>query len=189
MTTIVGLDVSLTSTGIATVATDGHRWTVDTRCVFSSGHRGDSLAERAHRIRNIGFDVANATDNADLVVIEGPAYSAGTAGVWERGWLWGHLVNRITRDNTPVLEVSPATRAKFATGKGNADKASVAMAVAKMWPDWEPTFPRHANDEADALCLASIGAFLTVPPHPPFAATNYRAEAIYKLFLPEEYAA
>ncbi|ETZ58020.1 hypothetical protein DKM27_24605 [Mycobacterium tuberculosis variant bovis] len=60
------------------------------------------------------------------------------------------------------LAVFYAARAKWATGKGNADKRTVLATVRDWWPA-----TRIANhDQADALVLAAIGAFHAGDPMP-----------------------
>jgi hypothetical protein len=64
------------------------------------------------------------------------------------------------------------------------DKADVAMAAARMWPDVQI----RGNDQADALVLASAGAVLLALPVP-FDVTQYRRDALAKLSIPTEEAA
>lgn len=56
----------------------------------------------------------------------------------------------------PVVEVSPAQLKQFATGKGNADKDTVAAAVQRQWGQLTGG-ERLTHDQADALCLMVMG--------------------------------
>jgi hypothetical protein len=86
--------------------------------------------------------------------MEGPAYSVQGTGIHDRAWYWGKLYDAFTALGIPVAVCPPATRAKWATDRGNAGKSDVAVAVAKMWPD----LVIRGDDQADALCFASIAA-------------------------------
>jgi len=148
---IVGIDPSLTGTGLAILNQHG-AWVTT---IMTTGRRGDGLAERDHRIRYIVNEVlADDMCNADLAVIEGPAITRNAGSAWDRAGLWWRIVHRLLANDVPVAVCPPSTRAKWATGRGNADKAAVAVAVARMWPDVELT----DDNQADALALASMGA-------------------------------
>ena len=149
-TMIAGVDLSLTSTGVATItSTMTNVWTIPTK-----GKRADPLSDRGVRLRGIADQVLQLTAAADLVVIEGPGYGAPGGSTWDRAGLWWLVVSRLQRLDVPVVVVAPTTRAKYATGKGNADKAAVAVAVAKLFPALEI----NNSDEADSLALAHLGA-------------------------------
>lgn len=159
-TRVVGIDPSLTSTGVALVTKDG----AHVRRIQSSGKRNDTIADRAQRIGRITGDLAPTTlfhpandwlDRCTLAVIEKPAPSRGSqASKIDLYWLWGRVVEVAIRQCAGVALVPPSTRAKWATGKGNADKGAVAAAITRLRPDVELS----CSDEADALCLALMGA-------------------------------
>ncbi|WP_062906490.1 hypothetical protein [Mycobacterium avium] len=76
--------------------------------------------------------------------------------------LWWGLYSTLRARRIPTAVIPPATRAKWATGKGNADKRTVLATVRDWWPA-----TRIANhDQADALVLAAIGAFHAGDPMP-----------------------
>lgn len=60
----------------------------------------------------------------------------------------------------PIVIITPSQRAKYATGKGNASKDAVLLAVARRYPTVEVT----DNNEADALVLAAMIARLAGRP-------------------------
>lgn len=149
---VLGLDLSLTGTGLALIA-DRLGLHASTRTI-RSGPVGPALADRIVRAGDITSEIENHLVGVDLVVIEGPSLHSRDAGTWERAGLWWHTVRRVHVYGIPVVEVPPTTLKKWAAGKGTADKSAVAAGVTRLWPDAEP-----GNDnEFDALALAHIGA-------------------------------
>lgn len=67
-----------------------------------------------------------------LVALEG--YSFGSPGKQHAIAEWGGVLRLLLfKENVPFIVVPPSTLKKFATGKGNADKREVAVAVARRW--------------------------------------------------------
>lgn len=147
---VVGIDPSLASTGVAVHYPDG-RAVVDH--IATKGKRDETLAERRQRIRLIANGLKEFWGTADLVVIEGPAGAAPGGSTWDRAGLWWAIVDRVG-EYCPIAIVGPSTRAKWAIGNGRADKAAVAVAMARRAPDVELA----NSDESDALALAWMGA-------------------------------
>lgn len=144
---IVGIDLSLTSTGVASSL----GWTQRIR---SNGHRADSLSQRRERLDRLAKDVIHAVGTPDLVVIEGPSFGSQGAGTWDRAGLWWIVMDRLHRNGHTVVEVPPKTRSLYATGVGNASKDEVFAAAIRRYPDFDIT----SNDVADAVVLAALGA-------------------------------
>lgn len=147
---IVGLDLSLASTGLAVA---------DELGVIEVGQirtkpTGDDLVARRERLRAIRTELRPWLRGADLVVVEGLAYASRSPHATERAGLWWLVVDHLIGNGAPVAVVSPTSRAKYATGKGNAGKDQVLAAVVRRYPDVEVT----GNDQADALILAAMGA-------------------------------
>jgi len=154
---VVGLDPSLTACGIA-VLTDhtGVPYVEFLRTVGHRGHDAASWDERSDRVVSQARHVANIVlgANPDLVIIEGPSYGSQFGSQFDRAALWMGLYSTLRAKGIPVGVCSPRTRAKWASGKGNADKATVLAAVREQWPA-----DRIRNDnEADALTMAALGA-------------------------------
>lgn len=158
MSVIVGLDLSLTSTGVAIIR-DGD---IKVRRITSKGKATASLGERRARLSEIAWQVP-MPPGLDLIVIEGPSYGQHRqSGQHDRAGLWWLLVDMyLTTNNNPdtgeptlTVEVPPAVRCKYATGKGNAGKDAVLLAVERRYPGVKVS----GNDEADALVLAAMGA-------------------------------
>lgn len=151
MTAVIGIDLSLTATGVAIVG-DASPYTT----TFPSfGHRGDSLTQRAERLRSIVVRVRQRlVSSTALVVLEGPSVMSKGGSNWDRAGLWWWVAAELTGLSYPVAVAPPTVVKKWAAGKGNADKAAVAAGVTRLWPDVEP-----GNDnEFDALAMATMGA-------------------------------
>lgn len=157
---VYGIDPSLTATGIARVDTDD-RLVVECQTLTSTGKSGATLARRRERLNRLTDQVYGALWNPpDLIVIEAPSLGqARQGGQLDRHGLWWMLVDALI-DHVTLVAVTPAQRAKYATGRGNAGKDEVLLAVARRYPHAEP----QNNNEADALVLAAMGARLLGEP-------------------------
>lgn len=143
---VVGVDYSMTSTGVA--ITGGH-----THRVTSKGKADDSLTARQHRLMVIAGRIEELAEGADLVVIEGPSYSSKGAHTHDRSGGWWLVVANLIDQGHLVVEVPPALRMTYATGRGNARKDQVLAETVKRYPDWDVS----GNDIADALVLCALG--------------------------------
>lgn len=139
---VIGLDLSLTSTGIA--LTNG-----TTVVIKGAANLGDW---RLCRIRDA---VAHAidTDRPDLVVIEDLPTHAKAAGI--TGMVHGVVRAMLVDREVPYALVSPATLKAYATGKGNADKAGMLWA-AYRWASVEFADDK-GGDQCDAWWLRAAG--------------------------------
>lgn len=145
---VVGLDLSLTGTGIA-VAANG-----DVGCRrFASDPDDGTIAGRSLRLRRMVSYLWTLCRDADLIVVERPSYGSTGGKAHDRSGLWWLAVARFTGAGIPVAEVSPATVKVYATGAGRGDKETVLVAVVRRWPHVQLS----NNDEADALMLCSMG--------------------------------
>lgn len=151
MTNVIGIDLSLTSTGIA--HTDGHVTSV--RTVKSTGKKDATLNTRWERLNTITQDIVAGTPPDAIIIIEGPSFGqARQGGQHDRAGLWWKVVDEFSIRGNVVVEVPPACRAKYGTGKGNAAKDAVLAAVVRRYPD----VMVDGNDQADALILAAMGS-------------------------------
>ena len=148
--TVVGIDPSLTSLGIAA------RRKGDTfaNCVGCKEYRG------LRRIAFIRDAVARWLDiyKPSLVAFEG--YALGFRGksntIFDLGELGGTLKLLILERGIDILLVPPTSLKLFATGKGNADKDQVAFAIKEALDVSYAT-----SDQYDATGLLLMGeAFL-----------------------------
>lgn len=140
---VVGLDLSLTCTGVA-----GAGWTDHIRPKNMVGH-----PRLAHLIEQVGTFIRSA----DLVVIEGPSFGGGVrhrhedlAGlrVMARHWCWSHGI--------PYALMPPSCRALYAAGKGNASKGEVRTAIADRYGIELEGRARYDEADAYALCAAGL---------------------------------
>ena len=157
MTVVVGLDLSLTRTGIASVYKTGiaaPTWFVDS--IPSKGEKDANLRERHLRLDALtsGIRCEVIDRSPSLVVIEGPALARVGGSNHDRSGLWWLVVNTLMAACVPVAVCPPKSRAKYATGNCNAGKDEVLLAVSRRYPQ----VSIRNNDEADALVLAAMGA-------------------------------
>lgn len=151
--TVVGLDPSLVSFGV-TCLTHGHD--PITHLATSRGSRTDTWQDRQTRITQHRNNVMRLIPrNTELACIEGPAYSRGAdPGAWDRAHLWWLIIDALTALQIPYAVVPSTTLKKHICDRGNAKKAEVVAAIARMWPNLQlPT-----DDAADAAALATIAA-------------------------------
>ena len=151
MTPVVGLDPSLTGLGLATP---------DGLSTITSKPAGDPIAARAHRIVTMADTVARSIPDDSLVVIEGPAYSRQLgAGHHLSAGLWWVLAVELTHRGHTLVEVAPTALKKFATGKGNATKPDIRMALYQR-----AGLDVRDDNEADAYFLRQVGLHLVGDP-------------------------
>jgi crossover junction endodeoxyribonuclease RuvC len=150
---VIGLDLSLTSTGVAVATQDG----AVTDRITSKPVPNATLEDRDVRLYAIQRRVMEyVTGDVDLVVVEGPSYGSTTGHQHDRAGLWWLVVRSLFRQSSTfhVVEVPPSSRMKYATGRGNASKDDVLSAAIRRYPHVDV----NGNDEADALVLAAMGA-------------------------------
>lgn len=172
----VGLDLSLTSSGVATALwpVTGLPPEVTVRRVGSIGKQTDTLAMRSGRLRTLAHGIATRCAGASLVIVEGPAYGQTSGHAHDRSGLWWLVIARLTANSIPVVEVTTQQLKMYATGKGNGSKDATLAAVVRRYPHIDVT----GNDEADALTLLAMGArHLGRPIEPEMPAAHLRALA------------
>ena len=148
---VVGLDPSLTGTGVAVIDTDDVL-TITCDTIGSKGHRDDKWTDRWGRITNLADTIAGAVPDGAVVAVEAPSYGqARQGGVHDRAGLWWALYGRLTETGHDIHPVPPATRARYAAGKGNAGKDAVLAAAVRRYPQ----APIVDNNQADAVVLAA----------------------------------
>jgi crossover junction endodeoxyribonuclease RuvC len=145
MTKVIGIDPSLTSTGVASPL----GWT---EAIKTKKLRG------LPRLRHILNELRTYTLGSTLAVIEGPSY--GHSGMRQHEELvalrW-MIYDLLDRADIPYVLVPPSSLKLWATGKGNASKEDVAAAMDRRHDDGE-FLAKKRFDEADALALAEMGA-------------------------------
>lgn len=151
MPDVIGLDLSLTSTGMAYG---------DATVSFQPKTKG---MQRLQEIMRGVFDIARSLPDP-FVVVEGYSFSSRNSHAHALGELGGVIRYHLWQAQVPYVDVPPTCRAKFATGKGNAGKAEVVSAVsARTGRTW---IGKGAEDECDAWVLQEMGlAHFNIPRH------------------------
>jgi crossover junction endodeoxyribonuclease RuvC len=140
--TPIGIDLSLTSSGISCG---------QTLVALSSSHKGvERLMDIAEQIQNIVMVV-----DAPIAIIEGYSFASRNSHAHAIGELGGVVRVMLYRNGIKWIDIPPTTRAKFATGRGNASKTEVMSAVsAKTGVVFAG---KGADDMCDAWVLEEIG--------------------------------
>lgn len=145
---VVGLDISLTATGIA--SSRGWADTVGTKSVTTL-----PILERVKAVDELHRRIMAMVGTPALAVVEVPAFSRSGGGALERSALWWQVLRSLTARCGAVALVHNNTRMRYATGKGSATKAAIVDAVARRFP----MFETGGDDNiADAVVLAAMGA-------------------------------
>ena len=106
---VVGLDLSLTSTGIGIV--DLNSGTAYTRAVRSSGKKTDTLAMQVDRIQDLTDNIVDsvAVCEPELVVVESAAFSTRKdSSAHRRAGLWWSVVGQLHTQGFTVATLSPS---------------------------------------------------------------------------------
>ncbi|MEV4287403.1 hypothetical protein AB0K40_18005 [Nonomuraea bangladeshensis] len=163
---VTGIDPSLTGTAVANHA--------GTKRIRIGNLRGSA---RFSCIAD-GIFADGTTQAADLVVIEGPSYgSMSGAGHHEAAGLWWHIVYRLDELEVPYAVVPPSTLKKYATGRGNATKPDMRVALLKR-----AGLDLRDDNEVDAWWLRAAG--LEVLGHPLVELPAAQRDALNKVTWP-----
>ena len=142
---IVGLDLSLTHTGVG---------------IVSNGKRGyfSLIPKKIFAVKRLAWieerlELFISSTSICCVVIEG--YSFGSVGraIFNLGELGGIVRLLFYRHRIPIVIVPPAVVKRFSCGKGNASKEDVVSAYNRSH---KTSFVLKDNNEVDALLLAEI---------------------------------
>lgn len=167
-----GADLSLTSTGIASIVygrcrrgllADPAKPDKGTPLALRGVERLDWLEQRLDE--SIG-------SVPELVAVEG--YSFGSKANHHSIGEWGGVAKLLLRRRgMELVAFSPKTIKRFITGDGNAEKSAVSLALFKRWGIEEPQ-----NDKADAVALAIMALCLARPGM--VELTKYQTESLGK---------
>ena len=156
MTTILGIDPSLTSTGLVVLSGSGetlHHEAVKTEPIRTEVDNGALT-----RFRAISGRILKTCGRygPSVIVMEGLVVSVRGPSMIQMAGLHWHLRDRLAQEYPPVggrmWLVSPAKLKQAVECKGNAGKDEVQAAVKRIYG---VEFPSH--DETDAYVLARIG--------------------------------
>lgn len=160
MRLVVGLDLSMTRTGIGVITETSKGPRISTGVAVSTGKRADTLISRHERLTKLGAEILHhcpgpgvLPSQTCLAVVEGTITGMGGSAL-DRNALWWFVVGGLLRREIPVAVVAPTSVKLAITGSGKADKAAVAASMKDMWPD----LVIGSSDVADAAGLAHLGA-------------------------------
>jgi len=149
---VVALDLSLTGTGLCTIDATGIRTHTITSKV-DDGTPSGFAARCSSIVDGIAGQVAHLADDA-LLLVEGLSMHSKSSSLDRifASW-WMILADYQRRYGVDPVVISPSQRAMYATGRGNARKDDVLLAVARRYPDVDI----RDNNQADALAMAAMG--------------------------------
>jgi crossover junction endodeoxyribonuclease RuvC len=158
---IMGLDLSLTSTGYAVL--NGNGELVDNGLLQVKSKEVKRLQELSGLLDELLHRYC-----PDLVGIEGYAY--GKHNRAHQIGEWGGIARLMLAGmKIPTIVMPPTSVKKFVTGKGNAPKDEMRLGVYKRWG-----MEFASNDEVDAYAVARM-ALACKQPH---GLTKFQLEAI-----------
>jgi len=138
-----GLDLSLTSTGLARI--DGERLTTWV-------HKPSTL-RGFERLESIIETTLSYLADRDVIAVEGLSFGAKGSAMLDLAGLRAVVTLELHRAGLTVADVPPAVVKKYATGVGGADKFAVyAQAVKRLGGEFV------GDDAADAAWLAHMAA-------------------------------
>lgn len=169
----VGLDLSLTATGLCDWAGDTHTLSSPLSGMERIRDLMDQVQRQVLHFDDVGWETA-----ADLVVIEDYAFSRG-GHAHEAGELGGSIKNMLIDYSLPYVLVSPSAVKKFATNEGNANKIKMAVAAAKLGREFGD------DNQCDAWWLHEMALYRYSQASTTAPKTAYRDEVVSKITWPE----
>ncbi|QFP94628.1 RuvC-like Holliday junction resolvase [Mycobacterium phage LilMcDreamy] len=183
---ILGIDTSLTATGLARVdlavwpPSNPPRQPVSfvadvARVGAPKPTKDKSKRAMARRVNSLIDQIEWCfahDEKPEHVGMESLAYGARGEASWVLPWVFGRVIELCEKYDVPLTVVATTARAKFATGKGTASKDQVLAAMIKQFPDADVS----DNNEADALAVAAVVCHKIGLPILPV--TKYRNEVI-----------
>lgn len=153
----VGIDPSLSSTGVALIGGEGSFELTTVRSAPASDLRG-----QVFRLTSIVRGVLRALpDRFDVLVIEEPNSRMQYGGLGERNGLYWLILSQMMSRADLLLPVTPSTRAAYAAGDHRLPEDGKKTSKRAVIAEQERRFPGAVfrnDDEADALAMASMGA-------------------------------
>lgn len=153
---VVGLDLSLTGTGVTVLDNDGN---VVEMTTIKSKPSGSRNIDELLRINGIVVEILKYISKyePELIVIENIAFGLrGKTQSLSQLTALNYFVRDMARQyKTPFVLVAPNSNKKYCTGNGSSKKDMMTMFVLKKWG------VECGNDnESDAYSLAQIGLAL-----------------------------
>jgi len=148
----VGLDLSLTSTGLVILDENGVVQEA-TSISFPKLKGAERLNAIQQEIRSMLSGYSNQLHNIKMIAIEDYAMRA-MGRTFHIGELGGVVRLLLWRLQYPYIEIAPTQLKSFVTGKGAGDGASKEMMILQVFKQWN--FEVSNNDVADAFGLCQI---------------------------------
>jgi len=146
---VMGLDLSLCNTGVVILESE------DWRILQAVTIKSKPQENETQRIVTLGGTILQGTQKflPGLTVIEGPAFGMkNTNCIWQLGELAGVVKQYLYLYEFKFVIIPPTQLKKFITGKGNAKKDQMMLAVYKKYG------VEFADDhQCDAYALARMG--------------------------------
>jgi len=191
MPRVLGIDTSLTATGLARIdftpsspALPTGTMEIATATVGAPKPSKDkskrAMARRVNALLSqieLGILSDSGPDDPppDLIAMEGLAYGAKGESAWVLPWVFGRVIELAEKYDIPLIIVATSARAKYATGNGRSDKDAVLASAIKLWPEADIA----NNNEGDAVVVGAVGCHYLG--FPICASTVYRAEVLAKV--------
>lgn len=146
MPSVIGLDCSLSCTGLAILYPDQPARVL---C-----HKSDSKRPLDHRLHGLyaWLKLELLNEKPVGVFIERPFEHGKGPSAWKNGTPLAMALLLVSQRRWDWSFIAPMQRAKYATGKGNAGKDEVLAAAIRKFG-----YQGSSNDEADALVIAYLG--------------------------------
>jgi len=160
MTTIIGIDLSTTRTGLCV---NGDTFSIEPP-------KKATLLSKAMHVRDALRDWVMP---ADLIIIEDYATTYAKVA-FSMGYLHCMLDELLHESTVVVQKIPPASLKKWAVNHGNANKDMMLSAAIRAGS------PANNNDEADAWWLWAMGRYIAGPPSR-LTDTAYRIAVLDKL--------
>lgn len=181
---IVGIDPSLTSTGIAIWQHLNNGFDhIETQRVRSTGKKTDTWDMRGARIKRLAETIVGHVPTNALVIIESPSYGSISTSAHDRSGLWWAIHQKLTAKGCDIIPATPSQRMMYATGKGGGKDAGKDMVLAQAIRRY-PNIDITGNDIADAVIFLAIGARLIGQPLEDSLPQTH-INALNKLTLPD----
>lgn len=143
---ILGLDTSLTATGVAKIFTSNGTYVTRTLKPPTKmlGHE---------RLAWIMGELDAMTSGVDVAAMEAPAYGAKGDAYHQLAGVWWMVAHHLWSKGIPTVSVAVDTLKLYAAGKGGVDKDQMMLRIGRAFEDFEGD-----NNAADALWLAQMAA-------------------------------
>ena len=156
---MVGVDLSITSTGVAVMEGRGPGPVVTSR--LRTTPRAATFQGKLGRFQTIsGRVLEHVQDGDSLVFLEGPSYGSTGSASHDIAGNWWLLYESLRVWEVRIIVIPPALVKIYATGRGNASKDEVLAATVRRYP----SIDIPGNDIADAVVLLAMGCRLAGEP-------------------------